>query len=82
MPMVLAILHNVIIGQPVRLDACISVGFRLYYNATLCYLASGSFYTGISEVVVVVGTKRLIVAMLWIGLALWLCNEVEQAMCQ
>ena len=55
MPMVLAILHNVIIGQPVRLDACISVGFRLYYNATLCYLASGSFYTGISGTVVVVG---------------------------
>jgi hypothetical protein len=55
---------------------------KMYYNATLCYLASGSFYTGISEVVVVVGTKRLFVAMLWIGLALWLCNEVEQAMCQ
>ena len=33
----------------------------MYYNATLCYLASGSFYTGISEVVVVVGTKRLFV---------------------
>ena len=65
-----------------RLDACISVGFRLYYNATLCYLASGSFYTGISEVVVVVGTKRLFVAVLWVGLALWLCNEVEQAMGQ
>jgi hypothetical protein len=43
-------------------------------------VASGSFYTGISEtVVVVVGTKRLFVAML---LALWLCNKVEQTMCQ
>jgi hypothetical protein len=31
-------------------------------------VASGSFYTGISEVVVVVGTKRFFVAML---LALW-----------
>jgi hypothetical protein len=54
----------------------------MYYNATLCYLASGSFYTGISEVVVVVGTKRFFVAMLWVGLALWLWNEMEQAMCQ
>jgi hypothetical protein len=54
----------------------------MYYNATLCYLASGSFYTGISEVVVVVGTKRFFVAMLCVGLALWLCNEVEQVMCQ
>jgi hypothetical protein len=27
-------------------------------------VASGSFYTGISEVVVVVGTKRFFVAML------------------
>jgi hypothetical protein len=42
-------------------------------------VASGSFYTGISEVVVVAGTKRLFVAML---LALWLCNKVEQTMCQ
>ena len=55
MPMVLAILHNVIIGQTVRLDARIRAGKRLYYNATLCNLASGSFYTGISETVVVVG---------------------------
>jgi hypothetical protein len=54
----------------------------MYYNATLCYLASGSFYTGISEVVVVVGTKRFFVAMLWVCLALWLWNEMEQAMCQ
>ena len=54
----------------------------MYYNATLCYLASGSFYTGISEVVVVVGTKRFFVAMLWVGLALWLWNEMEQTMCQ
>ena len=54
----------------------------MYYNATLCYLASGSFYTGISEVVVVVGTKRFFVAMLWVCLALWLCSEAEQAMCQ
>jgi hypothetical protein len=45
-------------------------------------VASGSFYNGISEVVVVVGTKSFFVAMLCVGLALWLCNKVEQAMCQ
>ena len=54
----------------------------MYYKATLCYLASGSFYTGISEVVVVVGTKRFFVAMLWGGLALCKRNEVSIAMCQ
>jgi hypothetical protein len=54
----------------------------MYYNATLCYLASGSFYTGISEVVVVVGTKRFFVAMLRVGLALCKRNEVSIAMCQ
>jgi len=54
----------------------------MYYKATLCYLASGSFYTGISEVVVVVGTKRFFNAMLCAGLALGLWNEMEQAMCQ
>ena len=42
--------------------------------------ASAIFYTGISETVVVVGVKRLFVAML--GLALWLRNEAEQTMCQ
>src|SRR5690606_41245720 len=37
--MALDILHNVIIGQPVRLDACISKGkgcAKRTYNATLC----------------------------------------------
>ena len=53
--MVLAILHNVIIGQTVRLGACTSRGKRLYYNATLCNLASDIFNTGISGTVVVVG---------------------------
>ena len=48
---------------------------RQYYNATLCYLASGSFYTGISETVVVVGVQRLFVAML--GLA-WLFGCVAK----
>jgi len=33
-------------------------------------------------VVVVVGTKRLFVAMLCDGLALWLCSKAKQAMCQ
>jgi len=33
-------------------------------------------------VVVVAGTKRFFVAMLWVCLALWLCSEAEQAMCQ
>lgn len=43
---VLAILHNVLIGQPVRWDACISVAkgcAKRTYKTTLCNLASGSF---------------------------------------
>jgi hypothetical protein len=36
-------------------------GKRQYYNATLCYLASGSFYTDINGTVVVVGVKCLFV---------------------
>lgn len=60
--MALAILHNVIIGQPVRLDACISKGegcAKRTYNATLCNLASADLHTGINETVVVVGVQCL-----------------------
>ena len=60
--MALDILHNVIIGQPVRLDACISKGkgcAKRTYNATLCNLASADLHTGINGTVVVVGVKCL-----------------------
>lgn len=60
--MALAILHNVIIGQPVRLDARISKGkgcAKRTYNATLCNLASDDLHTGINGTVVVVGVKCL-----------------------
>jgi hypothetical protein len=46
------------------------VAVRSTYNATLCYLASGSFYTGINGTVVVVGVKRLFVWGGVIGTAL------------
>jgi len=60
--MALDILHNVIIGQPVRLDARISEGkgcAKRTYNATLCNLASADLHTGINGTVVVVGVKCL-----------------------
>ncbi len=60
--MALDILHNVIIGQPVRLDACISKEkgcAKRTYNATLCNLASSDLHTGINGTVVVVGVKCL-----------------------
>lgn len=60
--MALDILHNVIIGQPVRLDACISKGkgcAKRTYNATLCNLASADLHTGINGTVVVVGVQCL-----------------------
>ncbi|MBK8735769.1 MAG: hypothetical protein IPL98_07665 [Saprospiraceae bacterium] len=38
------------------------------HNATLCYLASGSFYTGISGTVVVVGgSVFLLLCVCWLG---------------
>ena len=60
--MALDILHNVIIGQPVRLDACISKEkgcAKRTYNATLCNLASSDLHTGINGTVVVVGVQCL-----------------------
>jgi hypothetical protein len=45
-------------------------------------VASFSFYTVLSEVAVVVGTKRFLDAMLWVGLALCKRNAVSIAMCQ
>lgn len=52
--MALAILHNVIIGH-----FCVGiVAYKrgeMYYNATLCNLASADLHTGINETVVVVG---------------------------
>lgn len=54
----------------------------MYYNATLCNLASADLHTGINGTVVVVGVQCLFVAVYCIGFALWLCNEVKQAMCK
>ena len=77
--MALDILHNVIIGQPVRLDACISKGkgcAKRTYNATLCNLASTDLHTGINGMVVVVGVKCLFALFFWIGTAL--CNRKNE----
>jgi|SRR5690606_4170627 len=70
--MALAILHNVIIGQPVRLDACISKGegcAKRTYNATLCNLASDDLHTGINGTVVV-GVQCLFALFFSFGIAL------------
>lgn len=75
--MVLDILHNVIIGQPVRLDACISKGkgcAKRTYNATLCNLASDVLHTGINGTVVVVGVKCLF-ALFFFRIGTDLCNR-------
>lgn len=74
--MALAILHNVIMWQPVRLDARISVAkgcAKRTHNATLCNLASTDLHTGINGTAVVVGVKCLFALLFWIGTAL--CNR-------
>lgn len=81
--MALAILHNVIIGQPVRLDACISKGkgcAKRTYNATLCNLASADLHTGINGTVVVVGVKCLFALFFRIG-QLFATAGTRMAMC-
>lgn len=72
--MALDILHNVIIGQPVRLDARISKGkgcAKRTYNATLCNLASADLHTGINGTAVVVGVQCLFALFFSVGTALY-----------
>jgi hypothetical protein len=67
--MALAILHNVIIGH-----FCVGiVAYKrgeMYYNATLCNLASADLHTGINGTVVVVGVQCLFALFFCLGTAL------------
>lgn len=82
--MVLDILHNVIIGQPVRLDARISEAkgcAKRTYNATLCNLASADLHTGINGTVVVVGVKCLFALFFSVLVQLFATAGTRIAMC-